>query len=257
LNIGLIGGGAIATFLLEEIHQKNIKNVYIRSVLVRDVQKYAHLEEYGVTLYADAHEFADSNIDFVVEASTVEAVRNTIPTILQKKDVGLISVGALVDGDFLQELKDIAIRHNRSLYLPSGAIGGLDLLQNAQALGGVNRVTLKTRKPAHTLIEEKLTAEKVIFSGSARAAIAEFPKNVNVAIVLSLAGVGMDATEVQVIADPTTDKNTHTIHIEGTFGTSEMTVTNEPLPSNPRTSYLAAMSVLHLCINHTENIQIG
>src|SRR5699024_8362819 len=145
------GGGAIDIFVLEEIHQKNIKNVYIRSVLVRDVQKYAHLEEYGVTLYADAHEFADSNIDFVVEASTVEAVRNTIPTILQKKDVGLISVGALVDGDFLQELKDIAIRHNRSLYLPSGAIGGLDLLQNAQALGGVNRVTLKTRKPAHTL----------------------------------------------------------------------------------------------------------
>lgn len=257
MNIGLIGGGAIATFLLEEIQQKNIENVYIRSVLVRDVQKYAHLEKHGVTLYTDVHEFTDSNIDLVVEAATVEAVRNTIPTILQKKDVGIISIGALVDDDFLKELKDIATKHNRSLYLPSGAIGGLDLLQNAQALGGVKRVRLKTRKPAHTLTEEELTEEKVIFSGSAREAIAKFPKNVNVAIVLSLAGIGMDATEVQVIADPTTDKNAHTIQVEGTFGTSKMTVTNEPLPSNPRTSYLAAMSVLHLCMNHTENIQIG
>ncbi len=257
LNIGLIGGGAIATFLLEEIEQKDIKEIYIRSVLVRDLQKYAHLEKYGITLYTDVEEFLDSQIDLVVETATVEAVREIIPTVLKKKDVILISIGALVDDDFLQELKAIAKLHKRSLYLPSGAIGGLDLLQNANALNGVERVTLTTRKPAHTLTDEPLTGEKVIFSGSAREAIAKFPKNVNVAIVLSLAGIGMDKTEVQVVADPNTNKNAHTIVTKGVFGSSEMTVTNEPLPSNPSTSYLAAMSVLSTCLSQSKMVCIG
>lgn len=257
MNIGLIGGGAIATFLLDEIEKKDLKEVSIQSVLVRNVQKYAHLEKYGVTLYTDVEEFVDSPIDFVVEAATVEAVREVIPMILKKKDVGLISIGALVDDEFLQELTSITKKYNHSLYLPSGAIGGLDLLQNANALNGIKRVTLTTRKPAHTLTEETLTKEKVIFTGSAREAIAAFPKNVNVAIVLSLAGIGMDKTNVQVVADPHMNKNAHTIQVEGVFGSSEMTVTNEPLASNPSTSYLAAMSVLHMCFNQLEMIRIG
>ncbi len=257
LNIGLIGGGAIATFLLEEIEQKGIKGIYIRSVLVRDKKKYAHLEQYGIDLYTDIDLFVDSSVDLVVEAATVEAVEATIPIVLERKDVILISIGALVDEVFLRELKQIASDSKRSIYLPSGAIGGLDLLQNAHALGGVESVTLTTRKPAHTLIDESLEKERILFSGSAREAIAQFPKNVNVAIVLALAGIGMDRTQVQVIADPTTNKNTHTITIEGDFGASELTVMNESLPSNPRTSYLAAISVLQMCINRTNTIQIA
>lgn len=257
LNIGLIGGGAIATFLLEEIEKKQIEGIHIQSVLVRDKEKYAHLRQYGVDLYTDVHAFVDSSVDLVVEAATVEAVKESIPVVLKKKDVILISIGALVDEAFLQELKQIAADSNRALYLPSGAIGSLDLLQNADALGGVESVTLTTRKPAHTLTDELLEKEQILFTGSAREAIAQFPKNVNVAIVLALAGIGMDRTKVQVIADPTTDKNAHTISIEGAFGSSELTVTNEPLPSNPRTSYLAAISVLQMCINQTNLIQIA
>lgn len=257
LNIGLIGGGAIATFLLEEIEQKEIDGIHIRSVLVRDQEKYAHLKQYGIDLYTDVHAFVDSPVDLVVEASTVEAVHENIPVVLKKKDVILISIGALVDEVFLQDLKQIAEDSNRFLYLPSGAIGGLDLLQNAGALGGVESVVLTTRKPAYTLTDEQLTQEKTLFSGAARAAIEQFPKNVNVAIVLALAGIGMDRTQVNVVADPATDKNTHTITIAGAFGSSEVTVTNEPLPSNPRTSYLAAISVLQMCINQTHVIQIA
>lgn len=257
MKIGVIGGGAIASFLLDEIKQVKTADIEIRSILVRDKEKYDHLQGNGIELYTDVDAFADSDIDLVVEAATVEAVRDTIPAVLKKKNVILISIGALVDEAFLTELKRIATHHNRSLYLPSGAIGGLDLLQNAHALGGVEEVTLTTRKPAHSLTEEQLDEEKVLFTGSAREAIAVFPKNVNVAIVLALAGIGMDRTTVRVIADPTTDKNAHTITIAGAFGTSELTVTNEPLPSNPRTSYLAAISVLQMCINQTHVIQIA
>lgn len=257
MNIGLIGGGAIATFLLEEIATKKMKDPRIQSVFVRDKAKYAHLERFGVALYTDLDAFLDSNIDLVVETATVEAVREKIPTVLTKKDVILISIGALVDDAFLQELQKIASHNERSIYLPSGAIGGLDLLQNAHALGGVDFVRLKTRKPAHTLTDEPLQQEKVMFSGSAREAIEIFPKNINVAIVLSLAGIGMDRTKVEVIADPLAKENTHSIRIEGDFGTAALSVVNEPLPSNPRTSYLAAMSVLQMCMRPANLVQIG
>lgn len=257
MNIGLIGGGAIASFLLEEIEQKELQGIFIRSILVRDEQKYAHLRKYGVSLYTEVEAFLESEIDLVVETATVEAVRENVPTILKKKDVILISIGALVEDAFLSELKEIAKQHNRYLYLPSGAVGGLDLLQNANALGGVESVTLTTRKPAHSLTDEELTEEKVVFSGSAREAIKKYPKNINVAIVLSLAGIGMDETKVEIVADPNTNKNAHTIKIKGVFGSSEMTVTNEPLPSNPSTSYLAAMSVLNMCLNHSQMVRIG
>src|SRR5699024_2448969 len=123
--------------------------------------------KHGVTLYTNVEEFLNTQIDVVVEAATVEAVRDTITAALKKKDVILISVGALVDEAFLETLTETATQHGTSLYLPSGAIGGLDLLQNAHALSGVEHVTLTTRKPAHTLTDEKLTEEKIIFSGSA------------------------------------------------------------------------------------------
>lgn len=257
MQIGIIGSGAIATFLLEALEEQQIKNIQVKSILVRNLEKYAYLEDFGVTLYTDIHEFLQSPIDFVVEAATVEVVREVVPIVLQQKDLILISIGALVDEELLEQLKQIATEHKRSLYLPSGAIGGLDLLQNAQALNGVDEVTLTTRKPAHTLTDESLQEEKVIFSGSARDAIEKLPKNVNVAIVLSLAGIGMDRTKVEVIADPLTDKNTHQISITGEFGSAEIIVNNNPLPSNPRTSYLAAISILEMCLRRTNVIQIA
>lgn len=257
MRIGVIGGGAIATFLLDEIEKHPEEDVCIRSVFVRNREKYIHLEAYGVTLYTDLTEFLKSPIDLVVEAATVELVPIVIPTVLTEKDVILISIGALVDETFLQQLEKIATTNGTSLYLPAGAIGGLDLLQNAEVLGGVEDVTLTTKKPAHTLTSEKLTKEKVIFSGSARGAIAEFPQNVNVAIVLSLAGIGMDQTKVRIVADPATEKNTHSIEINGIFGSAVLTVENEPLQANPRTSYLAAMSVLRMCLDYKGVIKIA
>lgn len=257
MQIGIIGGGAIATFLLKALKEQQIKDIQVESVFVRDRERYAHLEEYGITLYTNLEEFLDSPIDLVIEAATVAAVRKVIPDVLKKKDLILISIGALVDEPFLEQLKSIAEANNHSLYLPSGAIGGLDLLQNAQALNGVNEVTLTTRKPAHTLTDEQLEDEKVVFSGSARDAIEKYPKNVNVAILLSLAGIGMDRTRVQVVADPKTNKNSHNITISGEFGVSEITVTNEPLPTNPSTSYLAAISVLQTCLKQQNVIKIA
>src|SRR5690625_2418386 len=148
MNIGIVGGGAVAKFLLKAIKQDMHTDLHINSIYIRHEEKYHHLtEEYHVQLYTDLDEFLHSDIDIVVEAAQIEAVQALVPCILKHKDVIVISIGALADQEFFEKIYSLAEAYGRSIYLPSGAIGGLDLLQNAHALGGVSDVSLVTWKP--------------------------------------------------------------------------------------------------------------
>src|SRR5699024_1857047 len=100
-----------------------------------------------------------------------------------------------------------------ALHLPSGAIGGLDLLQNAQTFGKLDSVSLETRKPAGSVIGEEIDAEKVVFEGNAAEAIDKYPKSMNISIILAFAGVGMKDTDVTIIADPKIDRNVHNVKV--------------------------------------------
>ncbi|GGA74997.1 aspartate dehydrogenase [Ornithinibacillus halotolerans] len=258
MKIGIIGAGAIANFLLKEINSKQMKNLHINSILVRDVEKYRTLESsFGVKLYSNLDDFLQSDIDIVVEAANVQAVKTLLPAVMKKKDVVLISIGALADAELLTEISSLVDEYNHVVHLPSGAIGGLDIVQNAHALGSVTNVTLTTRKPASSLIEEIITDEKVIFAGKAVDAIKQFPKNMNVSIVLALAGLGVEKTNVRLVADPHIEKNIHQVDISGDFGEASIKITNNPFPENPKTSYLAAMSILGTLQRMNRNIRIG
>lgn len=79
----------------------------------------------------------------------------------------------------------------------------------------------------------------------------------NISIILSLAGIGMDKTNVTIIADPNITSNIHKIEIKGEFGNAIFKTTNEPMKENPKTSYLAALSVLSTLKKHTKQIRIG
>ena len=255
MKIGLIGAGAIGQYLLKYINGKHHEKMEITSVLVRDFDKYAHLQkEYRVNLYTDINEFIDSEIDIIVEAANVSVAVDLLPKIIKRKEVMLISVGALANQE---TLKLVEQSDNRTLHLPSGAIGGLDLIQNAKGLGNLDSVSLTTRKPALSLIDELPDKEMTVFEGPASEAIDKYPKNMNVSIVLSLAGLGMEHTKVTLIADPNVDKNIHTIHATGNFGEMEVTVKNVPLLENPKTSSLAALSVFSTLERLAEKVKIG
>ncbi|GAB3064223.1 aspartate dehydrogenase [Salinicoccus sesuvii] len=258
MNIGIIGAGAIANTMLERINHDAHENLRINSVLVRDKEKYQHLEgEYGISLHTDLGYFLDSDVDIVVEAANVEVAKSVLPEVMRKKDAMLISVGALAEGEFVAELMQIAKTNGRTLHLPSGAIGGLDLIQNVQSHGELESVTLTTRKPAVALTYETVASEKAVFEGKAIDAIKHFPKNMNVAIILAMAGIGMERTHVTLIADPSTDRNTHQIEVKGAFGRASFTIENEPLPENHNTSYLAAISILGTLERMNRNFVIG
>ena len=255
MNVGLIGAGAIATYVLGEM--KKERDFKATSVFVRNEEKYKHLEEYGVTLYTDFEAFLNSGIDIVVEAAGVAAAKQWLPTVVQKKDVILISIGALADEPFLQEITEVLETNGHNLYLPSGAIAGLDFVQNIKAAGLLQEVSLETRKPAHTLTDEPLTEEKVVFEGIAKEAIKLYPKNVNVSIALSLAGLGINDTKMTLVADPNATENSHTITVIGETGTATFNISNKPLPTNPNSSYQAAVSILGTLKKINSNIKVG
>lgn len=259
MNVGLIGAGAISTYVLEELNGAHSDpDLTVTSILVRDRTKYKELEnKYDVRLFTSIEAFLQSSIDIVVEAANVAAVTELLSTVIPKKDIVLISTGALADEAFLQKMKDITVKYGRQIYLPSGAIGGLDLVQNVAAVGKIEKVNLETRKPAHTLVDERIETEQIVFTGTASEAIKKYPKNLNVSIALALAGVGFDQTKVTMIADPTTDKNRHTIEISGEFGHAKLSILNNPLPTNPNTSYLAAISIIGTLKRRSASIKIG
>ena len=169
----------------------------------------------------------------------------------------IISIGAFADASFGNLVKQAAQNSGYRIYLPSGAIGGLDALKAANLAGGLDSVTLTTRKPAHSLSAEKITAEKTLFEGPARDAIEQFPKNANVAIVLSLAGIGVEETRVRIIADPTVTQNIHHISAKGAFGEFEMTIKNNPSPDNLKTSHITGSSILAALVNISSAVVVG
>jgi aspartate dehydrogenase len=162
-----------------------------------------------------------------------------------------LSVGALIDH---MDLVERARATGARIIVPTGALLGLDAVR-AAAEGRIASVTIVTRKPlpglagAPLIVAQGIDLAAVkaplkVFEGSARAAIAGFPANVNVAVALSLAGIGPDATKVEVWADPTVTRNTHTIVVHSGSADLTMTIENIPSEENPRTGKITALSAL-------------
>ncbi|MGH2318569.1 aspartate dehydrogenase [Planococcus sp. SE5232] len=258
MNIGIIGTGNIATYLLEQVNGKQKAHGRIIAVFGRNQEMGHQLsEQFSADFYTDLQAFLKLPLDIVVEATTVEAARLYVKDVVtHKKDLVVSSIGVFKDAGFLDELKTLAESLGTQIYLPSGAIGGLDVLQSAKAAGGLEQVQLTTRKSPASLGMDA-DKEKVIFEGSARDAVEQFPKNVNVAMTLALAGIGIEKTSVRIIVDPAVEQNTHTIEAEGDFGKLQLQVENHPMPSNPKTSLLAALSILAVLQNKDGALKIG
>jgi aspartate dehydrogenase len=178
----------------------------------------------------------------------VAAARNTHQAQGRPQHLLVMSVGGLLDVAQLQAPGPV-------LHVPSGALGGLDAVQ-ALAVAGLTEVILTTRKPPAGLGLD-VERETVVFEGPAADVIRLYPKNVNVAMALSLAGIGPERTQVRLIADPAARRNSHHVIARGAAGEVEFTSRNEPFPENPRTSYLAALSAVAMVKRLMAQLQVG
>jgi aspartate dehydrogenase len=260
MKLALIGGGNIGRFLLQCINMKGLlPGTKIVGIYTRNEQSAKQLAfDFNTEYYPDIQSLIRSDVDVVIEAATIQVVKDFSAAILEsRKDLVLSSVGALSDLNFYQELERICQANGTKIHLPSGAIGGLDVLKAAKSIGELDSVTIITRKPPNALPGAPADKVQVLFDGPASEAIQLFPKNINVSIILSLAGLGPDKTGVKIISDPSIEKNNHQIEATGSFGKLSLQVENDPMPNNPKTSYLAALSVLSALKNRGSIIQVG
>ena len=262
MKIGLIGCGSIGEFLLEQLNKnKQFLNYEISAVFdarkksTRKLEKLSQIYKFEV--FEDLKAFLNSNIDIVVECANIQVVKKYATQIIQQKDLVLISVGALAEQSLYEELQSVSKLSGMKVYLPAGAIGGLELIKAANIMKGLHAVSLISRKPLAALSDESLVEETVLFEGSAKDAIEKFPANANVAITLSLAGLGIEKTQVKIIADPAVMKNNHTIQVQGDFGEATFTIENNPSPTNSKTSHLTALSILSTLQSLDKQITIG
>jgi len=195
------------------------------------------------------------DVQLIIEAASQEAVRQyALKVIREGKDLMVMSTGALLDETLLQRIIGLARRYKRKVYVPSGAIVGLDNIKSA-ALEKIESITLTTTKPPASFegapyIKQKgidlssIKEPMILYEGPAREAVKLFPRNVNVAASLSLAGIGAERTYVKIIADPHAEGITHEIRVKGAFGELVTKTINRPFPDNPKTSYIAALSAI-------------
>ena len=267
LKIGVFGCGAIGSAICRAIDAGAI-DADLVAICDRD-PAIEHLADSLATHpeTMNIHRMAKS-VDIVVEAASQSAVRRIAPAVLSAGcDLMVMSVGAFSDAELLGSLKDLALRNRCRIYIPSGAVAGIDGIKSAK-VGGIESVVLTTRKPPsgfsgapyveeHGIDLSSLTEETLLFEGSAADAVQAFPANVNVAGTLSLAGIGYDDTVVRIIADPGTTRNIHEIEVTGEFGVLTVKAENLPSPMNPKTSYIAVLSAIATLKNLTEPVWVG
>lgn len=250
VKIGLLGCGNVGSLIATNDIGIGIAALYDR-IQARALALKAICH---APVFENFDTFIKGDYPIVVEAASVEAVQEYGVKILQSgKDIVVLSVGALADSNFKSQLIEAAKQNNKRIYIPSGAIVGLDNLKVGQ-IAGMSRLILRsTKSPTSLNIAAK--ERMLIFKGKANDCIRQFPKNINVAVALSLAA-GRDA-DVEIWVDPSVERNIHEIIAEGAFGEISIKVSNVPSRENPATSYLAALSILTLLKNLDSPIVIG
>jgi aspartate dehydrogenase len=250
-RVAVAGLGSIGTRVVKALDQ-GIEGLVLAAVSVQNVEKHrgwlSGLTTIPAILPIDA--LADA-ADIVIECAPSKLVRSIVgPVVARGKCAIVLSVGALLENDDLIEL---ARANGGQIVVPTGALIGLDAV-TAAAVGTIHSVRMVTRKPvgglagAPYIVEneidiERITAPLKIFDGTAREAAKGFPANLNVAVALSLAGIGPDRTRVEIWADPSVTRNVHRIEVDSDSARFSMSIENIP-SENPRTGLITALSVI-------------
>lgn len=261
MRLGLIGGGAIGGEVLRAAREGGLgPSVRLAAVLVRR----ARAEEDRLVTH-DPDVFFDRDLDVVVECAGHAAVREHALRCLEGgADLVLTSVGALVDDDLRQRLARAAGRGGR-LIIAAAGIGALDIL-GAAAVGGLDRVEMTVRKDpsawygteAEQLCDlANLGRPLVLYEGSVREGAARYPQNVNIAAAVALAGLGLDRTQLTIVADPTIRSHVVEVEAQGAFGSFRFREDVLPTAENPKTGRLVAMALIRTIQQLAAPVVIG
>jgi aspartate dehydrogenase len=250
MRLGIIGHGAIGGAVVAAARRGELgPKVEVVAVLARRPRA----AEGGLFLTHEPGRFFGARPEVVLECAGHQAVRDHAVRCLETgADLVLTSIGALVDETQRARLYAAAEASGKRLIIAAAGIGALDVLAGAAA-GGLDRVAMTVRKDpsawygteAERLCDlATLAAPFTLFEGSVREGAARYPQNVNISAAVALAGIGLDRTELKIIADPTLRRHVVEIEATGAFGRFSFTEEVEPTPENPKTGRLVAMAVI-------------
>jgi aspartate dehydrogenase len=264
LRVAVAGLGSIGTKIATAL-DRGIDGLVLSAVAVREPEKsrafLGSLRNPPSVLPID--QLSDA-ADVVVECAPSRHLRAIVePVVKRGKAAVVVSVGALLDN---ADLIDLAKANGGRIIVPTGALIGLDAV-NAAAVGTIHSVKMVTRKPidglkgAPFIVQngidiDGLSAPLKLFEGTAREAAKGFPANLNVAVALSLAGIGPDRTIVEIWADPTVTRNVHRIEVDSDSARFSMSIENIP-SENPKTGLITALSVIALLRKQRATLCVG
>jgi aspartate dehydrogenase len=263
-RVAVVGLGPIGRKVAEALDQ-GIDGLVLAAVSVQDPARHgdflAKLKRPPAVLPIDD---LCAAADIVIECAPSKLVRSiVIPFVSRGKTAIVLSVGALLENE---DLIALARQNGGQIVVPTGALIGLDAV-TAAAEGNIQSVRMVTRKPlnglagAPYLVENNIdiagiTEPLKIFEGAARDAAKGFPANLNVAVALSLAGLGPDRTTLQIWADPTVTRNVHRVEVESDSARFSMTIENVP-SENPKTGRITALSVIAYLRKQGSALRVG
>jgi aspartate dehydrogenase len=264
LRVGLIGYGTIGAEVVRLLGEHAKSTVILCGVLVRPDGTTAQRLNLGtLPACSSLTTLLQTQPDIVVECAGHTAVDAYAEQVLDAGcNLMLVSAGSLALAARFDRLALAAKRNARQIFIPSGAVGGLDILQAAR-VAGLHSVRYRSRKPPKawlgTLAEESvdlanLHSSHTFYRGSARMAAMDFPKNANVAATVALATLGLDQTEVELAADPDADGNYHEIEATGATGTVFIRIQAAASPGNARTSAIVAYSIVHTLLHGRDTV---
>jgi aspartate dehydrogenase len=253
LRLCLIGSGAISARVAALLSAYPPARIELAGVVTRPGAPRHGWWPSDCRQITDAAGLAELAPDVVVEAASRQAVEEWGHAALHAcREFVLCSASALADDVLRTRLSQTAAAAGSRMTIAHGALGGIHAI-SAASLRPLASVTHVIRKPPAawrgTAAERLFDKVLVFFRGPAREAASAYPANANAVVTTALAGIGLDATLVELVADPLTDKNIHQLHATGDFGSLSMTISNEPMPSNPKTSDMTALSIARMLLD--------
>jgi aspartate dehydrogenase len=264
LRVAIAGLGPIGTKVAEALDQ-GIDGLVLTAVSVQNPEKHLNWLGKLATLPAVLPiEQLSEVADIVIECAPGRLLRSIVaPFVTKGKTAIVLSAGALLENEDLIEL---AKQNGGQIVVPTGALIGLDAV-TAAAVGTIHSVRMVTRKPVQGLagapyiVENNIDIERIteplrIFEGTAREAAKGFPANLNVAVAVSLAGIGPDRTRLEIWADPTVTRNIHRVEVESDSARFSMSIENIP-SENPKTGRITALSVIAYLRKQRSALRVG
>ena len=257
-KLAIIGSGSLGSIIGKVVSQDLQEEYEVLGVLSGKIENAIKLaDEIGCRAYKTLDEIINDKPDYIIEAASPNVLKDIGVKILENS-INLIplSVGALADKEFYKNVEETALKNNSRIHIPAGAVGGFDVLRASMLMENAE-VSITTEKSPRSLNGapylkgRKLSEEKAeeIFSGFAKEAIELFPENVNVAVTTAIATTGVENTKVSINSIPGFKSNKHEIKLEGETINVAITIETKPSKDNPKSSTLAAYSVISLLKN--------